>query len=95
MSWGTSIHATSYSIIMTVLSGDNQLSFILLSGITQTSYELKTLKEGLYEFQIIAENEQGNISSNSVSVLVQLEESVGESEEEQDNAIGHEISSLT
>ena len=64
LSWTTSTHANSYSVYQNDILMDN--------GLTELYYDIGIYTDGSYNFKIIAFNDYGNMSSNEITVNIQI-----------------------
>lgn len=72
--WTASQHADSYSLyFVKYLNDGTNTTTLLQTGITKLSYLIKDLKNGKYNFYVVALNQFGNRSSNTVTIRVIFE----------------------
>jgi hypothetical protein len=72
LSWQNSYNALNYEIFIQYLSQLNTPTQCLAQNFTDTSYTLSNFKDGNYRFYIMAHNEYGTVSSNSINISVML-----------------------
>jgi len=64
LSWTDSEHANTYSVY--------QNNTLIESGITAHTYPIEVFIDGNYDFKVIAFNDYGNITSNEITVNVEI-----------------------
>ena len=76
ITWSSSAYADNYSLYesSSVITEINENVTVLLNEVTNTSYEASGYSNGIYYFQVVSRNGNGNSTSSNLKVNVEIDE---------------------